>query len=380
MKESSVSKNNKLPKWIDDFISTLTKTADAEEVNNDVVVGVNEEIDSINSESNIELEDVEKTAEINITNLPKVIWNDETYYVYIAHEGASIINGFGNIVTSLPGVQTIEDGNRTLNDKQIVSEKIASEELEKEIDKVLAYTNIEADMNDDQQAAEYIENYEQNNSNNTDNSDQIIESTKRDSINIEAMINDKFEKLSNQLTNLINTKFAEYTEQLYARNNNITDVDINANEEEVKKFNEDAINTAEQIIKENLTDKTTPEGRYSTEDSINDDVINEPIEKDSTEDLNDNPIKNLDDGSIEDVTEESTENLDNEELNQEASIDTDEVELPEEEIGTFKQGVCPFCNSQLAKNGIDGNYINIICEDCGAEYKINADNEKVYLK
>ena len=73
-------------------------------------------------------------------------------------------------------------------------------------------------------------------------------------------------------------------------------------------------------------------------------------------------------------------NLDNEELNQEASIDTDEVELPEEEIGTFKQGVCPFCNSQLAKNGIDGNYINIICEDCGAEYKINADNEKVYLK
>lgn len=383
MKESSVSKNNKLPKWIDDFISTLTKTADAEEVNNDVV-DVNEEIDSINNEANIESKDVEKIAEININNLPKVIWNDETYYAYIDNEGASIINGFGNVVTSLPGAETIEDVNKILNDKQIVSEKTASEELEKEIDKVLAYTNIEADINDDQQATEYIENYEQNNSNDTNGSEQTIESNKNDSINIEAMINDKFEKLSNQLTNLINTKFAEYTEQLYARNNNITNVDINANEEEVKKFNEDAISTAEQIIKENLTDKTTPEGRYSTKDSINDDVINEPIEKDSTEDLNDNPIKNLDDGSIEDVvediTEESTENLDNEELNQEASIDTDEVELPEEEIGTFKQGVCPFCNSQLAKNGIDGNYINIICEDCGAEYKINADNEKVYLK
>ena len=326
MKESSVSKNNKLPKWIDEFISSFTKTTENETINNKIDNSIDNSI-----------EEVEKTAEINIQNLPKIVWNDETYHVYIDEENASVINGFGNVVTSFPNVKTIDEVNQLLNDKQIVSEKIASEELEKEIDKVLAYTTTTADEIEDQQAQDYINEYNQNNpndntipednSNDTNTNDPNVTTS---SIDIEKIIDSKIEKLNNTLTNLINVKVAELQEQFYARNNFQTDIsynDIDSND--IEKFTEEASNTIQKVIQENLIDRTIPEGKYSTAENV--------------------------------------------------TLD-DEVELPEEEIEIFKKGICPCCNSQLAKNGSDGDYINIICSECNTEYKINANNEKIYLK
>ncbi len=344
MKESSI--NKKMPKWIDEFINSFssTKTAELEEDNTEADVN-----------------DSRKIAEINIQNLPKVVWNDETFFIYLDETGATIINGFGNVVTSFPGAKSVEEVNKLLNDKQIVSEKTACDELDEEINKALAYTNtITADENDDQQAAEYVDSYNQQNDSQqtTDNSQDNTSNTQVTSAftelktfefdkeiesKISNIINEKFAELNENMNNLLSTKLAEMSEQLYARNNAPADCsfNINFNEEEMQDYTQAAEETVKKVLNENSVDRTKPEGKYST---------------------------NL--SEVESIEEPEVDAVD----------ETDEVELPEEEVENFKNGICPCCNSQLAKNGEDGDFINIICTDCGTEYKIDANTEKIYFK
>lgn len=386
MKESSVTKNNKkLAGWIDEFVSSFA-------TKKEVVSGEND--------------NNEKIAEININDLPKVVWNDETYHVLIDENGASIINGFGNTATTIPGVKTIEEVNDALNAKQIVSENANESleidaEMEREIEKALAYTqentvtadntNPDAGVNpnagentDEQKAEQYVNN--DPNANTNSSADSSSNGTTEDTTNttqasiinqgIESvmlegtsllqsvdytektaeLLDSKFAELEDKINNLLNTKLAEMVEQFYARTNpgDVYDQGTEIQNQEIAKFTQEADETVKQIAEENSVDRTVPEGKYMVKKVV---VVEEtPVETEIP------------------VSEETV-------VTPEAN-DADEIELPEEEEDTFKQGSCPCCNSKLAKNGINKNFLNIVCSntDCNVEYKVNLDNEKIYLK
>ena len=111
----SISQSNgKYPGWIDEFISAFSRTAGTVK------------------------------ADININDLDEIIWNDEKYRVMFDENGANIINEFGNTVTSLEGVKSLQEVDERLNKKQVVTESInISNEIEAEINEVMKYMNDE---------------------------------------------------------------------------------------------------------------------------------------------------------------------------------------------------------------------------------------------
>jgi hypothetical protein len=114
----AVANNGKLAQWLDDFINVLGKK--------DTITASNE-----------------KLAEVNINDLEKVVWNDETFHVMFDQVGATILNEFGNVVTTLPGVATIQDADSALNSKQVVT---SLDPFTEELKKISTY--LEADVND----------------------------------------------------------------------------------------------------------------------------------------------------------------------------------------------------------------------------------------
>lgn len=88
------NRNKGIPDWAQSFLSTFYST-----------------------------QKVEHEAAINVKNLPKVVWNDNTFYVALdAEEGnADILNEYGNVITALKNVASIDDVENQLN-KHIVAE------------------------------------------------------------------------------------------------------------------------------------------------------------------------------------------------------------------------------------------------------------------
>lgn len=105
--------------WIKAFIQAFK---DEKEVTSEIEVEdtlIEEELD----------EDI--TAEINVKDLPKVIWNEEEYRVLFNDDGtAEILNDFGNHITKLEAT-TIDEVNALLGDQQIVAIKDKIKELKK---------------------------------------------------------------------------------------------------------------------------------------------------------------------------------------------------------------------------------------------------------
>lgn len=118
MYNSQVPGRGKVAKWLEDFVNTMSGKKDDESV-------VDENI---------------KTADINVQDLPKVVWNDETFYVLFDNEKgtAKLYNRFSNEVTTIENVNSIEEVDKHLNSKQVVTS-----ESDNELEKVT-----EADMND----------------------------------------------------------------------------------------------------------------------------------------------------------------------------------------------------------------------------------------
>ena len=99
----------KMDNWVKQFIEALKY----EQI---------EKIADINIE-NVPEEENDITAEINVNDLPVVIWNEEEYRVLFNDDGtAEILNDFGNHIMKLEGT-SIDDINRQLSDKQIVTSK-----------------------------------------------------------------------------------------------------------------------------------------------------------------------------------------------------------------------------------------------------------------
>ncbi|MFW6015124.1 MAG: hypothetical protein ACOCRK_01650 [bacterium] len=117
--------NRKLSGWLNDFVNHLA--------NNDK-----------------ESKAVKKEAEINVKDLPKIVWNDETFYVMFDEDVqiATVFNEFGNTVTTLQGISTIDEVDKALNSKQVVVGKQTTQDVfEEELSKVSAYLK-EADGED----------------------------------------------------------------------------------------------------------------------------------------------------------------------------------------------------------------------------------------
>lgn len=96
----------KMSNWIDDFTKSLKLKK----------IGNNEE--QITAE--------EKLAEINVNDLPSIMWNDEEYRVLFNEDGtAEVLNNFGNHILTLEAT-TIDEVNAQLGDKQIVSSHISN--------------------------------------------------------------------------------------------------------------------------------------------------------------------------------------------------------------------------------------------------------------
>lgn len=379
MNDSGINKNNKLAGWIDEFVNTFAS----------------KKVETIAETKIAET----KTAEININDLDKIVWNDETFYVFFDESGASVINSFGNTVTTIAGVKTMEEVNERLNAKQIVSEMNnkaieIDAEIENEINKALAYVGTKettATTDDDQKAIDYI-----NNGNESQEPVQTEQQTQpaeqlpqvmaaQDSKpsmtvnepidpvdNTLESINTKFAELEKKVSVMLDEKLAAAVEQFYARVNpgNIYDMGTQIVQEEITKFTQEAEETVRQIAEENSVDRTTPKGRYT--------VNKEVIEK---------SIKDLD--IIEEVVleeqplEEETEidrSQDQIKFDEEENDDEAEEEIIGEDAEIFKKASCPYCRSTLAKTGLNNNFVKIACNGCGINYKIDIETEKIYLK
>lgn len=117
MYNSQVPGRGKVAKWLEDFVNTMSGKKEEPVVDESI-----------------------KTADINVLDLPKVVWNDETFYVLFDNEKstAKLYNKFSNEVTTIKNVNSIEDVDKHLNSQQVVTS-----EFDDELKKVT-----EADMDD----------------------------------------------------------------------------------------------------------------------------------------------------------------------------------------------------------------------------------------
>lgn len=124
---------DKIPDWAQSFLSTFLST-----------------------------QKMEREATTNVKALPKVVWNDNTFYVALDAEecNADILNEYGNVITALKNVTSIDDVEQQLN-KHIVAEvsdsiktadhkaKSTVTKLDDELSKVADAINISFDTNKD---------------------------------------------------------------------------------------------------------------------------------------------------------------------------------------------------------------------------------------
>jgi hypothetical protein len=103
--------------WIKAFISALDDNKN-EDIKKDVTADLEVDEATEMEEDNIE-------AEINVNDLPTVIWNDEEYRVLFddAKGTAEVLNDYGNHVITL-NATTIDEVNKQLGDSTIVAKRM----------------------------------------------------------------------------------------------------------------------------------------------------------------------------------------------------------------------------------------------------------------
>lgn len=368
--------------WISDFVNSLNKNKEevVEEIAEEIVENIVKEITDVKEDEETEsaTSQLKKAAEINIKDLPKIVWNDETFYVLFDVDSgkATILNEFTNVVTTIDA-KSIEEVDELLNSKQVVAEK--DSEFECELDK---------NLND-----------------NTELLNKIAE------------LQEQVETLSNEII--------ELREQQYARNQEQVNLDINVENAEIQHFNETSQQTQDSINSDNAVDITTPAGR--TELSLKEKLLNELNQMDDLEEIeyDENEVELEDAPGIEDIdsienpseeaiveeinspVEENPEDdkLTNEfdevavleEQNFEQTIDNEDSKLEDfsnededkEVIKTlgsrdtkiFKNAICPVCGDELVKANKVGSFQGIVCKgECKSEFAINLDTEEIFRK
>lgn len=322
----SISQNGKFAGWIEEFVTALSKTA-------------SNDIRNENEEEELVVE-----ADINIDDLDEIIWNEEKYRVMFDENGANIINEFGNTVTTLEGVKTLEEVNQRLSEKQIVvnSSIEIPNEIEEEINKAMKYIE-DPEFNkiasEEQiiaeepeiiitKKADIIEEPEIIIDKQDEEKEKMATVIKKFEIKASKILNKKVAEMEEQLSDsldekisaMIESKIDFMVEQVLAKvTEGLAELDI-FNSQDIKdiekqQYDKSANDTMEMINNENDADRTTPEGFFKNYD--NDELEDEELYME--EDMEEPIMDDLDD--IEENDEE------NEGLIIESPIEKDEPKI-----------------------------------------------------
>ena len=298
----SISQNGKFAGWIEEFVTALSKTA-------------SNDIRNENEEEELVVE-----ADINIDDLDEIIWNEEKYRVMFDENGANIINEFGNTVTTLEGVKTLEEVNQRLSEKQIVvnSSIEIPNEIEEEINKAMKYIE-DPEFNkiasEEQiiaeepeiiitKKADIIEEPEIIIDKQDEEKEKMATVIKKFEIKASKILNKKVAEMEEQLSDsldekisaMIESKIDFMVEQVLAKvTEGLAELDI-FNSQDIKdiekqQYDKSANDTMEMINNENDADRTTPEGFFKNydNDELEDEELymEEDMEEPIMDDLND---------------------------------------------------------------------------------------------
>ena len=271
--------------------------------------------------------DIEQEAEINVKTLPKVVWNDNTFYVSLDTDenSADVLNEYGNVVTTVKNASSVGDVEQQLN-KEIVSSIVTNRfehkadngnpmpaksitNLDDELDKVAKYLNItkEADnyafqpdsstqntqtpQNQDMgyqttdPSINGAENIVTNTPNDTSSNIADTQMNAATTANKKALDDitslkkelkaskKKIASLEKQLSKVADM-VTVLTDEIHAYTNPGNIYDLQSEDQEVAHFNDTANQSAAIIQMENNSDLTTPYGRVSLKDRILQDLDN----------------------------------------------------------------------------------------------------------
>lgn len=354
MENRQVSKRGLMSGWMEDFILGLSKKA----------------AETTNTEEETQ-EENEVLAEVNLGDLDKVVWKDETFRVAFDEKGANVINEFGNTVTSIPDVKTIEEVDKNLNGGEIVAstDEVDEEDLSEELDKI-------ADLLEEETVTEACDETEK-----PTNKEAKVEEEDEDEDKFVDAVASGFEELEAIVASL-EKRLATF-EQQYARQPQLLDVSTNAEEEEIKHFTESADSTMQEISKDQSIDITSPAGRVelSKETAPVEEVpAVEEVETVVEEPVSEEPV--VEETVVEEQPEEVEEAKETEEVEEAGEVEETE-ETPVEKLSgvaekIFQQGICPETGEELVKSTTAGNFLGIYSPKGGTEYAVDLRNGDIF--
>lgn len=384
MRNKSVSKNNgSFSSWMDTFLAGMAQKMSKEE---SLEKTASEIVESVPEQET-------KVAEININDLEKVIWNDETFYVHFDDNGADVYNEFGNVVTTLKGFFSLVDVDKELNGKSVVVSASMDEieenlqensDFQDELAKAVSYIEDEKTLETAASTDEESNDFDKEDEAEADLESEIV--AKEESNSNEEVFYDTVIAVVSELETRLANLEEKTLQQEYARTQEIQDLDTGAEVEEQKHYEETAQNTKDQIDKEQEKDLTTPQGRVElSQDKKETENIVEDV--DTVEDTQENKeesqdvIEEVEEKDVEEIVEDST-NVEENGVNV-----VEEKEKEEEEIKTlssrdskiFKQAICPDCGEkELTLGKVASNLQGVFCGACPSEYAVNLDTEEIY--
>lgn len=316
-------------------------------------------------------------TEININDLETITWNDETYKVLFDKENnsAAIINGFGNVVTTLPNTMTIDEVNKQLNARQIVVSSLnkQAEEMQDEISK--AFAHIEDEDGNTVSTVEITYDEPDIDEMEEDDTDKVVSSEKIASLvetKVQEYINDNIDEI------LLNSKIQQYINDKVSRM-----VTAKLEAEKLRKIAEAA--EEEELLDEDedfeeaddLDNIEKPE-----DDIVEEEVEEEPLDEDKEEDHVDEEQE--DKPMIEDMRscpvqyEECDVHVDAIPATDGSFDYSNPVELMGKWREIFKEGICPDCSCGLEKCTDCEDKVEIQCSACKSKFYVDKNNEKIY--
>lgn len=315
-------------------------------------------------------------TEININDLETITWNDETYKVLFDKENnsAAIINGFGNVVTTLPNTMTIDEVNKQLNARQIVVSSLnkQAEEMQDEISK--AFAHIEDEDGNTVSTVEITYDEPDIDEMEEDDTDKVVSSEKIASLvetKVQEYINNNIDEI------LLNSKIQQYINDKVSRM-----VTAKLEAEKLRKIAEAA---EEELLDEDedfeeaddLDNIEKPE-----DDIVEEEVEEEPLDEDKEEDHVDEEQE--DKPMIEDMRscpvqyEECDVHVDAVPATDGSFDYSNPVELMGKWREIFKEGTCPDCSCGLEKCTDCEDKVEIQCSACKSKFYVDKNNEKIY--
>lgn len=315
-------------------------------------------------------------TEININDLETITWNDETYKVLFDKENnsAAIINGFGNVVTTLPNTMTIDEVNKQLNARQIVVSSLnkQAEEMQDEISK--AFAHIEDEDGNTVSTVEITYDEPDIDEMEEDDTDKVVNSEKIASLvetKVQEYINDNIDEI------LLNSKIQQYINDRVSKM-----VTAKLEAEKLRKIAEAA---EEELLDEDedfeeaddLDNIEKPE-----DDIVEEEVEEEPLDEDKEEDHADEEQE--DKLMIEDMRscpvqyEECDVHVDAVPATDGSFDYSNPVELMGKWREIFKEGTCPDCSCGLEKCTDCEDKVEIQCSACKSKFYVDKNSEKIY--